>query len=64
MTSTSVAHIHGPTVIAGCCNLVILDGVPLAAVLAGESVANRLAELLDRHGLADVPADTSELVSW
>jgi len=59
--TTSVHHVHGPTVIAGCCNLVILDGQPVAAVLTGADTALRIAELLDRHGLADVPADAATL---
>ena len=37
----SVHHVHGPTVIAGCCNVIIVDGTPIAAVLAGEAIANR-----------------------
>lgn len=38
----SVHHVHGPTVIAGCCNVIIVDGTPIAAVLAGEAIANDL----------------------
>lgn len=41
MTAT-VTHVHGPTLIAGCCNLVIYDGVPVAAVLAGSVYADRI----------------------
>lgn len=57
----TVAHIHGPTVIAGCCNLVIVDDVPVAAVLAGEAVAERIDHLLATYGLADVPLDAAAL---
>lgn len=51
MTAT-VTHVHGPTLIAGCCNLVILDG---------QTAADRIAVLLDRHGLADIPDNAATL---
>lgn len=57
----TVHHIHGPTVIAGCCDIVIVGGMPVCAVLAGEALAQRIDELLERHGLADVPADAAAL---
>ena len=57
----SVHHVHGPTVIAGCCNVIIVDGTPVAAVLAGEAIANRIDELLATHGLADIPDTAAAL---
>ena len=59
--TTTVHHVHGPTLIAGCCNLVIDDGDPVAAVLAGSVYADRIAVLLDRHGLADIPDNAAAL---
>jgi len=59
--TTTVTHVHGPTLIAGCCNLVIYDGVPVAAVLTGQTAAERIAVLLDRHGLADIPDNAAAL---
>lgn len=57
----SVHHVHGPTVIAGCCNVIIVDVTPVAAVLAGEAIANRIDELLATHGLADIPDTAAAL---
>lgn len=58
---TAILHVHGPTVIAGCCDVVLLDGLPVCAVLGGPALAERIGELLHLHGLADVPADASTL---
>lgn len=42
--------------------LVIYDGVALgAAVLTGQTAAERIAVLLDRHGLADIPDNAAAL---
>lgn len=53
-TATTVQHSHGPHVILGCTELVIRDGHVVALVIEA-AYAPRIAELLDRHGLVDVP---------
>jgi len=53
--TTSVRHVCAPVFLTGCANLVIDDGTPVAVCSADTTIANRIAELLDRHGWADVP---------
>ena len=56
-----IHHVHGPTVIAGCSELIIADGVPIAVCFGRSAsvVAPRIVELLDEHGLVTIP-DTIE----
>lgn len=64
--SATVHHVHGPNLVAGCAELIVTDGRPVALCFGqnAEPVAQRLAELLDRHGLADIPDTPAELTGY
>lgn len=54
---TRPASIWGAWAIVGA-------GVPGLVVATDPMVADRLCELLDRHGLMDVPDDAAALTAW
>lgn len=51
---TTVAHRHAPVIIPHCVELVIDNDVTICAC-ANRLHAERIAQLIDRHGLCDVP---------
>jgi hypothetical protein len=65
MCDSRIAHIHPiPARLAVMEGWAVIDHTRQLAVLAfDETVADRLAELINRHGLADVPDDASALTT-
>ena len=64
--SIHVQHVHGPAMITSCSAAVISDGRPIALCfgVGAHMVADRIAVLLDQHGLYDVPDTPEACCPW
>lgn len=49
-----IRHQHGPSFIPYCVETVIYEGIAIA-ITGDRAHAERIDQLLERHGLADVP---------
>lgn len=58
--SVCVAHICGPILVDACTDVVIIDA-HVHAICRTPHIAARIAQLLDRHGLADIPDTPADL---
>lgn len=56
-------HTHPVTRLVVWTPHVVFDGSRIVAIADRAEIAERIAELLDRHGLADIPDDPAAL-TW